>query len=109
MRPRVLFVEDEESISGPFSSALTREGFDPVVAGSLAEAGAALAGGVPGLVLPGLMLPGGGGRGLGRELRGASGGPIVWRAARGGARGRGGGVGVGGRGPVSGPEAAGRL
>ena len=42
----MLFVEDEESISGPFSSALTREGFDPVVAGSLAEARAELASGL---------------------------------------------------------------
>ena len=38
----MLFVEDETSISGPFSSALTREGFDPVVCGTLAEARAAL-------------------------------------------------------------------
>ena len=42
MKPRVLFVEDETSISGPFSSALKREGFDPVVCGTLAEARAAL-------------------------------------------------------------------
>jgi DNA-binding NtrC family response regulator len=41
VKPRVLFVEDEESISGPFSSALRREGFDPVVCGTLAEARAA--------------------------------------------------------------------
>src|SRR3954468_20816507 len=83
MRPRVLFVEDEESISGPFSSALAREGFDPVVAGSLAEARAALASGWPDLVLLDLMLPGGDGRDLARELRAASEVPIIMLTARG--------------------------
>src|SRR3954447_20141737 len=83
MRPRVLFVEDEESISGPFSSALTREGFDPVVAGSLAEARAALAAGLPDLVLLDLMLPDGDGRDLARELRASSDVPIIMLTARG--------------------------
>src|SRR3954447_5670843 len=83
MRPRVLFVEDEESISGPFSSALTREGFDPVVAGSLAEARAALAAGLPDLVLLDLMLPDGDGRDLARELRATSDVPIIMLTARG--------------------------
>ncbi len=82
MKPRVLFVEDEESISGPFSSALRREGFDPVVAGTLAEARAA--GGEFDLVLLDLMLPDGDGRDLARELR-ASGSevPIIMLTARG--------------------------
>ena len=31
-RPRVLFIEDEPSIYEPFSKALAREGFEPVVA-----------------------------------------------------------------------------
>src|SRR6186997_674236 len=83
MRPRVLFVEDEESISGPFSSALTREGFDPVVAGSLAEARAELASGLPDLVLLDLMLPDGDGRDLARELRAVSEVPIIMLTARG--------------------------
>src|SRR6188472_1481183 len=83
MRPRVLFVEDEESISGPFSSALTREGFDPVVAGSLAEARAELASGLPDLVLLDLMLPDGDGRDLARELRASSDVPIIMLTARG--------------------------
>ncbi len=83
MKPRVLFVEDEESISGPFSRALAREGFEPVVAASLAEARAALAADFD-LVLLDLMLPDGDGRDLARELR-ASGSelPIIMLTARG--------------------------
>src|SRR3954469_18373608 len=84
MRPRVLFVEDEPSISGPFSSALTREGFDPVVCATLAEARAALAAQPPDLVLLDLMLPDGDGRDLARELRaGSSEVPIIMLTARG--------------------------
>src|SRR3954451_14419907 len=83
MRPRVLFVEDEESISGPFSSALTREGFDPVVCASLAEARAELSRGLPDLVLLDLMLPDGDGRDLARELRAVSEVPIIMLTARG--------------------------
>ena len=84
MKPRVLFVEDETSISGPFSSALEREGFDPVVCGTLAEARAALRDGAPDLVLLDLMLPDGDGRDLAREVR-ASGSevPIIMLTARG--------------------------
>src|SRR3954451_2726012 len=84
MRPRVLFVEDETSISGPFSSALTREGFDPVVCGTLAEARAELARQAPDLILLDLMLPDGDGRELARSVR-ASGSevPIIMLTARG--------------------------
>src|SRR3954454_24832558 len=84
MRPQVLFVEDEESISGPFSRALSREGFDPVVAATLAEARAELSRGLPDLVLLDLMLPDGDGRDLARELRGSgSDVPIIILTARG--------------------------
>jgi DNA-binding response OmpR family regulator len=79
----VLFVEDETSISGPFSSALTREGFDPVVAGSLASARAEVARGAFDLVLLDLMLPDGDGRDFARELRGESDIPIIMLTARG--------------------------
>jgi two-component system response regulator RegX3 len=84
MKPRVLFVEDEPSISGPFSSALSREGFDPVVCGSLAEARLALTRGSFELVLLDLMVPDGDGRDLARELR-SSGSelPIIMLTARG--------------------------
>jgi two-component system response regulator RegX3 len=84
VKPRVLFVEDEESISGPFSSALTREGFDPVVCGTLGEARAAWARDAFDLVLLDLMLPDGDGRDLARELRGSgSEVPIIILTARG--------------------------
>ncbi|MDA0185531.1 response regulator transcription factor [Solirubrobacter phytolaccae] len=84
MKPRVLFVEDEPSISGPFSSALTREGFEPVVAESLASARAQFSTGAFDLVLLDLMLPDGDGRDLAREIR-ASGSevPIIMLTARG--------------------------
>ena len=84
VKPRVLFVEDEESISGPFSSALIREGFDPAVCGTLGEARAAWARASFDLVLLDLMLPDGDGRDLARELR-ASGSevPIIILTARG--------------------------
>jgi DNA-binding response OmpR family regulator len=83
VRPRVLFVEDETSISGPFSSALEREGFDPEVCGTLAEARAAAARGPFDLVLLDLMLPDGDGRELARELRRESEVPIIILTARG--------------------------
>ena len=79
----MLFVEDEPSISEPFSAALTREGFDPVVAGTLAEARSAVAQRVPDLVLLDLGLPDGDGRDLCRELRAASDVPIIVLTARG--------------------------
>jgi two-component system response regulator RegX3 len=84
VKPRVLFVEDEPSISGPFSSALAREGFDPVVCATLSEARAALGRGEFDLVLLDLMLPDGDGRDLARELRGSgSEVPIIILTARG--------------------------
>jgi DNA-binding response OmpR family regulator len=82
-RPLVLFVEDEPSISEPFSAALTREGFEPVVAETLADARAAVAARVPDLVLLDLGLPDGDGRDLCRELRAASDVPIIVLTARG--------------------------
>jgi two-component system response regulator RegX3 len=84
VKPRVLFVEDEESISGPFSSALAREGFDPVVCGTLGEARTAWGRDEFDLVLLDLMLPDGDGRDFARELRGSgSEVPIIVLTARG--------------------------
>ncbi len=82
-RPLVLFVEDEPSIFEPFSAALSREGFEPLVASTLAEARAAVASREPDLVLLDLGLPDGDGRDLCRELRAASDVPIIVLTARG--------------------------
>jgi two-component system response regulator RegX3 len=82
-RPRILFVEDERSISEPFSHALEREGFEAVVAPTAAEA-LRLAGSIePDLVLLDLMLPDGDGRDVAREIRRYSDTPIIMLTARG--------------------------
>jgi DNA-binding response OmpR family regulator len=82
-RPRILFVEDERSIAEPFSHALEREGFEPVVA-QTAEEALRLAERIdPALVLLDLMLPDGDGRDVCRELRRRSDRPIIMLTARG--------------------------
>ncbi|MDT4933627.1 MAG: two-component system, OmpR family, response regulator RegX3 [Pseudonocardiales bacterium] len=82
-RPRILLVEDEDSISEPFSRALVREGFEPVVA-KTAAAALKLAEQVdPQLVLLDVMLPDGDGRDVCRELRRRSDTPIIMLTARG--------------------------
>jgi len=82
-KPRVLFVEDESSISGPFSKALAREGFEPVVAATAARA-LELADTIePDIVLLDLTLPDGDGRDVCRALRRRSNVPIVMLTARG--------------------------
>jgi DNA-binding response OmpR family regulator len=80
---RVLLVEDEASISEPFSRALHREGFEPILAATVAQARAALAERDPDIVLLDLMLPDGDGRQLARELRADSQLPIIMLTARG--------------------------
>jgi DNA-binding response OmpR family regulator len=82
-RPRILLVEDEESISEPFTRALVREGFDPVVARTAAEALELAERVDPELVLLDLMLPDGDGRDVCRELRRRSDMPIIMVTARG--------------------------
>jgi two-component system response regulator RegX3 len=82
-RPRILLVEDEESISEPFSRALAREGFEPVVARTAADALKLAAAVDPELVLLDLMLPDGDGRDVCRELRRRSDTPIIMLTARG--------------------------
>ncbi len=82
-KPRVLFVEDESSISGPFSKALVREGFEPFVAATAARA-LELADQIePDIVLLDLTLPDGDGRDVCRALRRRSDVPIVMLTARG--------------------------
>jgi two-component system response regulator RegX3 len=82
-RPRILFVEDETSISDPFSRALLREGFEPMVAGTAARALELAESFEPDLVLLDLHLPDGDGRDVCRTLRGRSSVPIIILTARG--------------------------
>jgi len=110
---RVLFVEDQSTIFEPFSLALRREGFEPEVVRSLAEARAAVARRMPELVLLDLMLPDGDGRDLCRELREASDVPIIVLSARGSEADRVAGLAFGADDyvvkPFSGPEVVARM
>jgi two-component system, OmpR family, response regulator RegX3 len=80
---RVLFVEDEPGISGPFSKALAREGFEPVVAATAARALELAESGDFAIVLLDLTLPDGDGRDVARTLRARSDIPILMLTARG--------------------------
>jgi len=82
-RPRILFVEDERSISEPFAKALAREGFEPVTAFTAAEALALAERMEFDFVLLDLNLPDGDGRDVCRELRRKSEVPILMLTARG--------------------------
>ena len=82
-RPRILFVEDERSISEPFAKALAREGFEPHVAGSAARALELADRLEPDLILLDLHLPDGDGRDVCRTIRARSGVPIIILTARG--------------------------
>jgi two-component system, OmpR family, response regulator RegX3 len=82
-RPRVLFVEDEASIYEPFSKALAREGFEPVVARTAARALELAEEGDFAIVLLDLALPDGDGRDVCRALRRRSSVPILMLTARG--------------------------
>jgi two-component system response regulator RegX3 len=83
MATRILFVEDEPSISDPFSRALAREGFEPIVARTGREALALAERMPPDLVLLDLNLPDTDGRDVARELRRRGDTPIVMLTARG--------------------------
>ena len=80
---RILFVEDEAAIFEPFSKALRRNGFEPVVARTAAEALDAAERVDPALVLLDLNLPDGDGSDVCRTLRKESDVPIVMLTARG--------------------------
>jgi DNA-binding response OmpR family regulator len=80
---RVLVVEDEPSIVEPFVRALARNGFDPLVAFTAAEALELARTGAPNVVLLDLSLPDGDGRDVCRELRRESDIPIIMVTARG--------------------------
>ena len=80
---RILFVEDEESISQPFADALRRAGYEPLVTTTGAEALELVEDSEPDLVLLDLGLPDADGRDVCRELRRRSDVPIVMLTARG--------------------------
>ena len=79
----MLFVEDESSIYEPFSKALAREGFDPVVARTAQRALELAEDGDWAIVLLDLTLPDGDGRDVCRALRRTSSVPILMLTARG--------------------------
>ena len=80
---RILFVEDEAAIFEPFSKALRRNGFEPVIARTAAEALDSAGRTEPDLVLLDLNLPDGDGSDVCRTLRQSSDVPIVMLTARG--------------------------
>jgi DNA-binding response OmpR family regulator len=81
--PRILFVEDEPSISEPFTRALVRAGFETTTVGTAAGALETATRIAPDLVLLDLTLPDGDGREVCRELRRRGDVPIVMLTARG--------------------------
>ncbi len=81
-RRTILLVEDETSITEPLAEALRGEGFDTLVAGTVAEA-LDQARRDPDLVLLDVMLPDGSGLDVCRELRRRSQVPIIMLTARG--------------------------
>jgi two-component system response regulator RegX3 len=83
VNPRVLFVEDEASIYEPFSKALAREGFEPVVAPTAKRALELAEDDDFAIVLLDLTLPDGDGRDICRALRRSSSVPILMLTARG--------------------------
>ncbi len=80
---RILFVEDEESISEPFARALRSAGFQATVTRTAAGALELAENLEPDLVLLDLALPDGDGRDVCRELRRRSDIPILMLTARG--------------------------
>ena len=82
-RPRILLVEDEHSIAEPFAKILRREGFDPILAATAADALTLARDLQPDLVLLDLMLPDGDGRDVCRALRAESPVPLIMVTARG--------------------------
>ena len=84
MKPRVLVVEDEVTISEPLAQHLGREGFDAEVAGTIEAATNAWRATPPRPESScDVMLPDGDGRDLCRLIRTASDVPIIMLTARG--------------------------
>ena len=82
-RRKILVVEDEPAIVAPLAAALEREGFEPHVAGTVADAIETAGKLDPDLVLLDLMLPDGSGFDVCRELRKHSEVPVIMLTARG--------------------------
>jgi two-component system response regulator RegX3 len=83
VKPRILVVEDEETIAEPLAEALEREGFAAEVAPTLAEARDAFRDRPPDVILLDVMLPDGDGRDFAAEVRKGSDVPIIMLTARG--------------------------
>ncbi len=79
----ILLIEDEEAISEPLAAALAREGFAPLVAGTVAKGLELFESRSPDLVLLDVMLPDGDGREVLRRIRETSRTPVVMLTARG--------------------------
>ena len=76
-------MEDELTISQPFASALARNGFEPILATTAAEALTTAREANPDVILLDLRLPDGDGRDVCRVLRAESRVPIIMLTARG--------------------------
>lgn len=83
MKPHILVVEDEVSISEPLVEHLERDGFTTEVAATAAAATEALAARSPDVVLLDVMLPDGDGRDICRDIRRSSDVPVIMLTARG--------------------------
>jgi two-component system, OmpR family, response regulator RegX3 len=79
----ILLIEDETSISEPLAAALSREGFDPTIADTVAAGVESFKTRPPDLVLLDVMLPDGDGREVLREIRSISRTPVIMLTARG--------------------------
>jgi two-component system, OmpR family, response regulator RegX3 len=82
-KPRVLLIENEESISEPLADALEREGFLAEVAATATQGMESFRSRPPELVLLDVMLPDGDGREVLRDIRAVSRTPVVMLTARG--------------------------
>jgi two-component system response regulator RegX3 len=82
-KPRVLVIENEESISEPLAEALEREGFAAQVAATAGGGMELFRTWSPELVLLDVMLPDGDGREVLRDIRAVSRVPVVMLTARG--------------------------
>ena len=82
-RRTVLMIEDEDAIVAPLTESLTREGFAPVTAGTIAEGLQIARTQAPDLVLLDVMLPDGSGFDALRELRSMGSTPVIMLTARG--------------------------